>query len=363
MSKKIIIIWIIAVCLSLLLAFVYWQSQVSISNQSLRSASSPASSQKAATPKASVLSPVEMEKSVSFTIGGDVMFARSIHQRFNPDFNEAFAKFDREIFTGVDAAIVNLEGAITTKPLADKAVINSFDFEFSPSIVETLSWLGINGASSANNHADNAGPEGVSTTKSLLAAAKIQSFGAATDRGVSDIAYFRGSGLTLAVIGINLTFPGQEPEILVPIITKLQRDPSIRILVMPHWGTEYAAHHNQWQASAARMWIDAGADLVIGAHPHVIQDTELYQGVPIFYSLGNLLFDQTFSAEVQQGLLVSGKFTDSGLSFFALPTQSIKYQPRLLSTESSEVILNNLYLPFADHLSKNTAGVIVEIGK
>ena len=362
MSKKIIIIWIIAVCLSFLLAFVYWQSQIAISNQYLESTSTAASSQKAATLKTSVPNQVEAEKSVSFTIGGDVMFARSIHQRFNSDFNEAFAEFDRGVFAA-DAAIINLEGAITTKPLADKAVINSFDFEFSPSIVETLSWLGINGASSANNHADNAGPEGVSTTKSLLAAAKIQSFGAATDRGVNDIAYFRGNGLTLAVIGINLTFPGQEPEILVPIITKLQRDPSLRILIMPHWGTEYAAKHNQWQETAAHMWIDAGADLVIGAHPHVVQDTDLYQGVPIFYSLGNLLFDQAFSAEVQQGLLVSGKFTDSGLSFFALPTQSIKYQPRLLSTESSEVILNKLYLPFKDHLLETKAGSIVKINK
>lgn len=306
---------------------------------------------------------VEPEKSLSFTIGGDMMFARSIHERFNPKFNDAFAQFGERVFWGTDAAVINLEGSITTKPLADKAQVNSFDFEFSPKIVSTLSWLHINGASSANNHADNAGPEGVSTTKALLKAAKIQSFGAATDRGVSDIAYFQGQGLTLAVIGINLTFPGQEPEILLPIITKLQQDSSLRILIMPHWGTEYAAKHNQWQASAARAWIDAGADLVIGAHPHVVQDTELYQGVPIFYSLGNFLFDQAFSPEVQRGLLVSGKFTASGLSFFALPTQSIKYQPQLVRGVAKQKILTSLYQPFKDYLTQTPAGSIVRINK
>jgi poly-gamma-glutamate synthesis protein (capsule biosynthesis protein) len=73
---------------------------------------------------------------------------------------------------------------------------------------------------------------------------------------------------------------------------------------MPHWGEEYTAEPSLRMKSQARAFINAGADAIIGAHPHVIMNQEWVGAVPIYYSVGNLLFDQYFSPEVMKGNIV-----------------------------------------------------------
>jgi AmmeMemoRadiSam system protein B len=306
---------------------------------------------------------VEPEQSVSFLVGGDMMFARMIYHQFGTNFNDAVAHLGNRVFWGTDAAIVNLEGAITNQPIKDDLDNPRLIFHFSPMVAKTLSWLHINGASQANNHSNNAGSEGIATTRSVLADAHIQSFGGPTESSISQVARFTGQGLTLAVVGINLTFPGQKAEAALPVITELKKDPTVRVMVMPHWGTEYFAGHTQAQSDAAHAWIDAGADIVIGAHPHVIEDGELYREAPIIYSLGNLLFDQSFSRATQEGLLIGGKFTSSGLTWFGLPTQSVAYKPELMRGQRKKDILEALYKPFKDYLHITSAGTVVQIIK
>jgi poly-gamma-glutamate synthesis protein (capsule biosynthesis protein) len=301
---------------------------------------------------------------VSFVIGGDVMFARMINHTFGNNFNNAFANFDDQVFSGASAAIINLEGAITDKPIPDNiSTRTTMIFRFSPAIADTLSHLHINGASQANNHSDNAGVEGIVTTRSVLSAAGIQTFGGPTGNDVSRVAVFHGSGLSLTVIGVNMLANGQTAEALVPVIKKAKQDSAMRVLVIPHWGVEYKAGHTTAQSDAAHVWIDAGADIIIGSHPHVIEDAELYHGAPIIYSLGNLLFDQTFSKETQEGLLIAGDFTSDGLTFSALPIQSINYKPQLMTDPGKQQILDSLYVPFRNYLQTTSAGTVVEIKK
>ncbi|MGD0976758.1 MAG: CapA family protein [Minisyncoccia bacterium] len=304
------------------------------------------------------------EPSVSFIIGGDVMFARMINHTFGNDFNDAFSNLGSQVFSGYDAAIINLEGAITDKPIPDNvSARTTMIFRFPPAVANTLSYLHINGVSQANNHSDNAGAEGIATTRSVLASAGIQTFGGPAGNDISRIAVFHGLGLSLTVIGVNMLAPGQIAEALVPIIEKAKQDPSMRVLVMPHWGVEYKAGHTTAQAQAAHVWIDAGADIVIGSHPHVIEDAELYHGAPIIYSLGNFLFDQTFSKETREGLLIAGDFTPNGLTFSALPIQSINYKPQLMTDPGKQQILDSLYVPFRNYLQTTSAGIVVEIKK
>ena len=297
--------------------------------------------------------PANTEKSVSFTIGGDMMFARMINHFFGKNFVEVVAHLDPNVFSHSDASVINLEGAITNEPIIDNIGPNNFTFKFPPTIVPALDYLHINAASQANNHSDNAGLEGITTTRRVLEASGIQTFGGPRESDFDRVAKFNGRGLSLAIIGINLTFPGQKPEPIVPIIQELKKDPTMRVIVMPHWGVEYSSAHTQAQADAAHLWIDAGADLVIGSHPHVIEDGEVYKGIPIIYSLGNLLFDQTFSQAVQEGLIIKGIFTESGLTFYGIPTQSINYQPQLMTGARKDEILNSLYVPFKNYLNPN----------
>ena len=81
------------------------------------------------------------------------------------------------------------------------------------------------------------------------------------------------------------------------------------VIVMPHWGTEYKTTSTENQKYLAYRWIDAGADMVIGGHPHVIEESEIYKDKYIYYSLGNYIFDQWFEEDVKNGLAVNFKFT------------------------------------------------------
>ncbi len=76
------------------------------------------------------------------------------------------------------------------------------------------------------------------------------------------------------------------------------------IIALPHWGPEYEPTPNVWQRDLARQFVEEGATVVVGNHSHVVQGMEIIQGVPVFYSLGNFLFDQDWSRETQQGVML-----------------------------------------------------------
>ncbi|OHA58189.1 MAG: AmmeMemoRadiSam system protein B [Candidatus Vogelbacteria bacterium RIFOXYD1_FULL_44_32] len=300
------------------------------------------------------------EPEVGFIFAGDAMFGRYVHRVYQSDFKKIFSQLGDRVFWGTDAAIINLEGAITTEPIVDSPEPNNIIFKFSPRIVEALTFLRVNGASLANNHSTNAGPEGTATTRKLLEEVGIKVFGGATDSGLHNVVIFQGEGLKLAVIGMNLTFPGQTPEGAVVIIKKLKEDANTKVAVFAHWGVEYVEQHNATQSAAAHTWIDAGADMVIGAHPHVIQDAEIYKGKPIFYSLGNFIFDQVYP-ETQVGLMLAGKFTESSIKLFALPIRLTNYQPQLIRGDEKKTVLDQLYFPLKDYVIKTPAGDGIEI--
>jgi len=83
------------------------------------------------------------------------------------------------------------------------------------------------------------------------------------------------------------------------------------VIAMPHWGSDYSATPNYRQFFFDQVAVDAGADLVIGNHPHVIQGMREIEGVPVFYSLGSFVFDQDWSLETQQGIVVVVTFQDT----------------------------------------------------
>ncbi len=79
------------------------------------------------------------------------------------------------------------------------------------------------------------------------------------------------------------------------------------LIVSIHWGVEYTKTASDFIQNEAHRYVDAGADFIWGHHPHVIQNSELYNGVPIYYSLGNFVFDQYWSEDTQEGLVVGLK--------------------------------------------------------
>ncbi|NBS69176.1 hypothetical protein EBT31_09730 [bacterium] len=115
------------------------------------------------------------------------------------------------------------------------------------------------------------------------------------------------------------------------------------VIVYPHWGNEYEHSPSPAQTSAAHLWIEAGADLIVGVHPHVVQSIDTIDGVPVIYSLGNFLFDQDFSRAKQIGAVVDVVITEEDLSFTFSPVE-IKGRQMFINHEEDDTLLSWLGL-------------------
>lgn len=298
--------------------------------------------------------PIKPPTAVSFMVGGDMMFGRGIDHAFpGTKLPLVLDRLGERVFWGTDAALINLEGPISLLPVLDNNDPNNLNFNFSPQTVNALNFLHLNAAGNANNHSLNAGSAGLQDTRNLLTQAHIQAVGGPTQDSIKLMGSFKGQNATLKIIGINLI---NEPVDPTALIRSLKTNPQNRVLMFAHWGSEYAAKHDSAQAQAAHAWIDAGADIVIGSHPHVVQDGEVYKGRPIIYSLGNLLFDQNDRESAQQGMIVVGQFSTNQLRLFALPTQSINLKPQIAAVPIRQTLANQFYSNFGASLVATKSG-------
>jgi len=119
-------------------------------------------------------------------------------------------------------------------------------------------------------------------------------------------------------------------------------NPDNFLIVSMHWGEEYKLINSPAQQSLAHRIIEAGADLIIGHHPHVVQNIEKYQEKLIFYSLGNFIFDQYFSTETQEGLAVGLEIHPDKLVCRLFPLQINLSQPVLMQQNKASKFLIQL---------------------
>lgn len=262
------------------------------------------------TPAETTVSPDQSTPTVSFKssatilIGGDLMFDRKIRLLGQTSGYESLLAPLLPLFHSADLAIANLEGPITSQPSQtlrpDKTTTKSLTFTFAPTVAKTLAKSGITAVSLANNHTDNFGSNGLIETRKLLQAAEVGYFGSPWNATTTDLVVSRNN-IRIALVGYHAFYGGFER--ILENIRQHKTDGDF-VIVMPHWGVEYATSSSFQQRSQARAMVAAGADAVIGSHPHVVMDHEWIGQVPVFYSLGNLLFDQYFSSEVMKGNLV-----------------------------------------------------------
>lgn len=121
------------------------------------------------------------------------------------------------------------------------------------------------------------------------------------------------------------------------------RDEVDVVILTLHWGIEYQHLPESYQSQMAKDFIDAGADVIIGHHPHCIQGVETYHGGLIFYSLGNFIFDQDWSLQTRQGLALELELTPLGWQQAVLsPVLITEGQPQLVEGEEGDAILQLL---------------------
>jgi len=246
---------------------------------------------------------VDVAGTVKILFGGDVMLDRGVRKLGEENgYASLFADLV-PLFKEEDLVVANLEGTITDNPsktlLWNGAMSKELTFTFDPKTAPVLAEAGFSAFSLANNHSDNFGRSGVAETRKYLEAAGLKWFGDPGNlSGTESVVTIKG--LKIALVGYN-SFDSGLANILSDI-RRLSAEGDF-VIVMPHWGEEYQAA-TDGERDMARQLIAAGAKAIIGSHPHVVQDQTFIGDVPVFYSLGNLLFDQYFSPQVMSGELV-----------------------------------------------------------
>lgn len=258
---------------------------------------------------------------------GDIMVGRTVEKLMEQkSFDYPFAGID-QLFRGVDFVLANLEGPINKRHRWTPNGSTTFSF-----IKETPRLLKkhyINAVSLANNHTFDQGEVGFAETKEALNDVGVLFFGNQRAVSTESVLMREINGQKIAVIGLNDVYGTLDQKAAVALVKKTAEDPNVFVVVYPHWGDEYEPRGNKKQATYAHEYIDAGADLVIGHHPHVVQHIERYKERLIFYSLGNFIFDQYFSRETQEGLAVGVELGAEGIVYRLLPIDIVQSQPRL----------------------------------
>lgn len=236
---------------------------------------------------------------------GDLMFDRGIrHYAKKAGSNEFIFQKIRPLLLNQDLVISNLEGPITdnlskssgTEPGSP----NNYIFTFDPSVAKTLWYENIRLVGLGNNHILNFGSDGEKETRGYLEAANVDFFGSPNgDRTIIKTI----QGVKIAFVDYN-EFTGSTALEQSQAITEIQKlkGKVDFIVVFCHWDVEYQAEPTEATKTLAHQFINAGADLIIGSHPHVAQITETYNNKKIYYSLGNFVFDQYFDENVRNGM-------------------------------------------------------------
>jgi poly-gamma-glutamate synthesis protein (capsule biosynthesis protein) len=303
----------------------------------------------------------------SFVAAGDIGLGRSVYTQMKAagDMSKPYRYF-ADTLRAADLAVANLECAVSD----DKAVITNTGMTFvAPyEAAAGLKDSGIDAVSLANNHAFNGGVDGYRDTLAELKRLGLTAFGGGlTDTEAHTERIITVKGVKVALLGYSsitgstpatATSPGMAYLAMAPWgrYTPSQADRMAADIaaartradvVIPyfHWGTEYTHTANADQRAVARRAIEAGADLVLGAHPHWVQGVEWYQGKLIAYSLGNFVFDQDWSTETRQGTVLKLKFQGRHVTHAELVPYEIhgNLQPRPASAAAAQEILSDVH--------------------
>jgi D-alanyl-D-alanine carboxypeptidase/poly-gamma-glutamate capsule biosynthesis protein CapA/YwtB (metallophosphatase superfamily) len=260
---------------------------------------------------------------VNLSFLGDLMFDRGVRQsvtkNFAGDYSPLFVNL--ESLKKSDFVFANLEG-----PASDegKDLGSLYSFRMDPAVIPALRGAGIDVLSVANNHVGDWGKFAYTDTLARLRENEIlYTGGGESGNEAEEPAVVERYGMRIGFLGFSDVGPdwmaaNGSAGILSaknPRFEEIIKNASEKVdylIVSFHWGEEYEKVHNERQEELAYSAIDNGAKLVIGHHPHVMQDVETYKNGLIAYSLGNFIFDQGFSTDTMQGMWLEVRLRKSG---------------------------------------------------
>ena len=287
---------------------------------------------------------------VTLRFAGDVLLASHYEMQMWDSSGATFRSLYR--LGGADATIVNLESPVTTR---GKRVTKPFNFRMNPRFLSALTGGGIDIVSIANNHINDYGPRGLLDTISYLDSVGVRHVGAGRNsleayrpvidtirgREVAFLAYYGGGEAP----GAGKSSPGvarRDLERVCRDIRSLRDGGSSRyIVVILHWGTERATSPDGSQVAFAHALIDAGADAIVGHHPHVLQGIERYSRGVIAYSLGNFVFGGNDRETYNTGMFEI-RLGTSGAGYAFIPVRIDRWRASILSGADSLRLIGSM---------------------
>lgn len=320
--------------------------------------------------------PAGEKGAVTISFAGDVMFAGKVgellgKQGYGYPYGALNGLFQRD-----DLSIVNLETPVTTRGTAAN---KTYVYQSSPQALGPLKAAGIDAVNLANNHTLDKGEQGLLDTLNNLNKAGIPYVGAGKNASEAYSAqYFKRNGVTIALLGFTRVMPeaswaagknkrgvasAYSLDAAVQAIVAAKKKADI-VAVVVHWGQERVDNYSELQQSMGHSFIDAGADLVIGGHPHVLQGIEPYKGKWIAYSTGNFIFTRSATKTTWESAVFQAKCTTTGqCSMKLVPVDAELGRPVPMDATSGQALLKRMESLSVGRVKISKDGMVTEAGR
>ncbi len=283
------------------------------------------------------------EKEVSIVFGGDVMLDRGIRAQINRKGVSYFTDNLEPEFSSADYTVVNLECPSTDiiAPLTKEYI-----FRADPKWLSNLRNAGITHCILANNHSYDHGRAGLISTAENIERAGIVPVGfGQTQKLACEPVILSKNGIEVALFSSVILpleswmYLADSPGMCQATIEDLKlaiagyraQHPKSYVIATLHWGVEYQPVPTSTQRQQATELLEAGTDAIIGHHPHVVQTFERIHGKPVFYSIGNLIFDNPRPA-THQGILVKLTINADQNTVTIIPYETTANKPIILQS-------------------------------
>lgn len=280
-----------------------------------------------------------------------------------------------EIMNDADIMCLNNEFTYSTagSPLNGKA----YTFRAHPSRVDILKEMGVDIVTLANNHVFDYGETAFLDTLDTLKSADILYYGAGKnlDEAMSPV-YFDIQDKTLAYVTASRAekykmtpqatedSPGilrcYDTQLFIETIEEASKHADY-VIAYVHWGTEYSFELEDVQLSTAKDYLDAGADIVIGAHPHCLQGIEFYNGKPIVYSLGNLWFNNKTLDTMLLNIHFYGDDTTENINLEIVPAIQSELVTRMVTEEAEKERIYSFLEDISININIDEEGMVTEV--
>ncbi|MEH6936888.1 CapA family protein [Bacillus sp. JJ664] len=294
------------------------------------------------------------QKPITITLAGDIMFEGKIESQINKYGVDYPFKYVSPYFKQSDLTYVNLETSISKR---GKAENKQFTFRADPSIVKGIKNSGIDIVSLANNHSLDYGKTALMDTIDNAKKANIGTVGAGKNTKEAFSAQYRTiNGKKVAILGFSRVLPEASwfaSTNKAGIASAYTTNPMMQYvktavkysdytIIMIHWNKERKDYPEDYARQLGKQFIDAGVDAVIGGHSHTLMGTEMYKGAPIYYSLGNFIFDGANDQKGQESMIVKLTLENNKVKSSIIPLKITNGIPRPVNNSYNQTIINKL---------------------